>query len=483
MGKTTLDPDDWSLFRASAHKMLDAALNTMETVRSGRVWNPLPEEMKAALTSDIPEAGIDHETLRKNLSDLLPYGVGNTHPRFFGWVHGAGNPGNIFAEITAAAMNANLGGRDHGAIYVEKQVIGWCRKLMGFPEDASGLIVSGTSMATIIALKVARDKRMGFECRQSGIAGRALVGYASAQAHSCIGRAFDLLGLGTESLRKIPCDAHFRIDLGALQEAIQKDRSQGFEPFVVIGTAGSVNVGAIDNLNALADLSAEENLWLHVDGAFGATAILSKEIRGRLAGLERSDSLAFDFHKWLHVNYDAGCVLVRSGEAHLRSFSGRPEYLTGTGQGLAAGSPWPVDFGPELSRGFRALKIWAHILEHGVEKLAEAINENCTQASYLGKRIQELSSFELLAPVTLNITCFRYVDETVPDLDELNKNIVITLQETGIAAPSTTMLNGKLAIRVNITNHRTELKDLDLLLNETKKIGDLLVTKQSNTSQ
>lgn len=476
MGKTTLDPDDWSLFRASAHKMLDDALNTMESVRDGRVWNPLPEEMKAALESDIPEAGIDHETLRKNLAELLPYGVGNTHPRFFGWVHGAGNPGNIFAEITAAAMNANLGGRDHGAIYVEKQVIGWCRKLMGFPEDASGLIVSGTSMATIIAMKVARDQRMGFESRTTGVGGRTLVGYASAQAHSCLGRAFDLLGLGSESLRKIPCDENFRMNSAALLETIKHDRTQGLEPFVVIGTAGSVNVGAIDDLNALADIAQKEKLWLHVDGAFGATAILSEDVRERLAGMERADSLAFDFHKWMQVNYDAGCVLIRSGDAHLRSFSGRAEYLKGAGRGLAAGSPWPVDFGPELSRGFRALKVWAHLLEHGVEKLGAVISENCSQATYLGKRIEASDKFELLAPVTLNIICFRYVSELVNDLNDLNREIVITLQERGIAVPSTTLLNGQLAIRVNITNHRTELQDLDLLLEEAERIGDELVS-------
>nr|WP_232371171.1 pyridoxal-dependent decarboxylase [Desulfogranum marinum] len=435
--------------------------------------------MKAALQSDLPITGISAEELCRKLEDLLPYGVGNTHPRFFGWVHGAGNPGGILAEITGAAMNANLGGRDHGAIYVEKQVLEWCRQMMGFPEDSSGLIVSGTSMATIIALKAARDQRLGFECRKKGVGRFVLVGYASAQAHSCLGRAFDLLGIGSDSLRKIPCDANFRMDLGALKKAIEKDRAQGKTPFVVIGTAGSVNVGAIDDLETLSDIAALENLWLHVDGAFGATAILSSEIRDRLAGIERADSLAFDFHKWLHVNYDAGCVLVRSGEVHLKTFSGRPEYLLEAGQGLAAGNPWPVDYGPELSRGFRALKIWTHFLEHGTDKLAQAIEENCLQASYLKKKIQDSSTLELLAPVTLNIVCFRHDSENGKNVDELNKEIVITLQEKGIAAPSTTILNGKLAIRVNITNHRTELRDLDLLVEEVEKIGSTLISNKS----
>ncbi|WP_163340621.1 pyridoxal-dependent decarboxylase [Desulfopila sp. IMCC35008] len=471
MGKTTLDPEDWGAFRSSAHKMLDDALDKMESARDGRVWNPLPEKMKAALQSEIPKQGLGIDELRQKLADLLPYGVGNTHPRFFGWVHGAGNPGGILAEMTAAAMNANLGGRDHGAIYVEKQVVEWCRQMMGFPAGASGLIVSGTSMATIIALKVARDQRFNFTCRQEGLSGRRLVGYASSQSHSCLGRAFDLLGLGAAALRRIECDHNFRMDTAELEETITRDRARGLVPFVIVGTAGSVNVGAIDDLQTINMIAEREDLWLHVDGAFGATAVLSKDLKGRLAGLEQADSLAFDFHKWLHVNYDAGCILVRSGESHLRSFSGRPEYLAGEGQGLAAGSPWPVDFGPELSRGFRALKVWAHLLEHGVEKLGRAINENCVQAAYLAEKITASSLFELAAPVTLNIVCFRYVSESVNDQDELNRSIVINLQNKGIAAPSTTILRGKLAIRVNITNHRTECGDLDLFFEETAKIA------------
>lgn len=478
MSKSMLDPEDWNLFRSTAHEMLDNALDKMESARDGRVWNPLPEEMKESLQTDLPVTGVGLEALHRKLSDLLPYGVGNTHPRFFGWVHGSGNPGNILAEITAAAMNANLGGRDHGAIYVEKQVLEWCRRMMRFPEGSSGIIVSGTSMATIIAMKVARDQRLGLECRKEGVSQPGLVGYASAQAHSCLGRAFDLLGLGSDSLRRIPCGRDFRMDLGALRSAIEEDRLRGLVPFAVIGTAGSVNVGAIDDLKTLADIAAKEKLWMHVDGAFGATAILSDRVRGQLEGLEHSDSLAFDFHKWLHVNYDAGCVLIRSGEQHLQSFSGRPEYLMGAGQGLAAGSPWPVDFGPELSRGFRALKIWAHLLEHGVEKLGEAISENCAQAEYMGKKVAEFDQLELLAPVTLNIVCFRYVSEFVNNLDELNRTIVVTLQAKGIAVPSTTILNGKLAIRVNITNHRTEFRDLDLLLEAALEIGNTLVMEK-----
>lgn len=463
---TSLDPSDWEAFHNDAHGLLDAAIDQMKTAREGRVWTPLPDEMKSSLTSPIPNKPAATNEIADRLSALLPYGVGNTHPRFFGWVHGSGNPGGVMADIVAAAMNANLGGRDHGAIYVERQVIDWARQMMGFPEGSSGLITSGTSMGTIVALKVARDKRLNFASRSRGVNGAGLVGYTSEQAHSCIARAFDMLGLGSDALRKIPVNSDFRMDLSVLKTRVKADRAAGLTPFAVIGTAGSVNVGAIDDLSAIADIAAAENLWFHVDGAFGATGILSDHVRPMLKGMERADSLAFDFHKWLHVNYAAGCVLVRDSAAHLRTFSERPEYLTGAERGLAAGAPWPVDYGPELSRGFIALKIWAHLLEHGTEKLGCSITENCKQARLLASLIDKHPELILLAPVNLNIVCFSFGHS-----DARNEEIVLQLQEKGLAVPSTTTINGQLAIRVNITNHRTTDADMQFLIDQVISIG------------
>ncbi len=477
MPDPTLDPADWGALRDAAHDLLDRSLDRLQSARDGRVWTPLPDGMKAGLKAGLPAEGMQHFELAERLASLLPYGVGNTHPRFFGWVHGAGNPGGVLAEIVAAAMNANLGGRDHGAIYVEKQVLDWCRAMMGFPTDSGGLIVSGTSMATIIALKAARDARIGPDSRTKGAGGVRLTGYASAQAHSCVARAFDMLGLGSDALRIVPCLDDFTMDLRALRGMIAEDTRSGLTPFALIGTAGSVNLGAIDDLAGLADIAANKGLWFHVDGAFGATAILSDRVRPRLKGMERADSLAFDFHKWLHVNYDAGCVLIRDRDAHLRAFSERPDYLAPSARGLAAGNPWPVDFGPELSRGFRALKIWAHLLEHGTDKLGAAITRNVEQAAWLGAKIDDTPGLELLAPATLNIVCFRYTADGTADPDALNEAIVIALQESGTAAPSTTRINGKLAIRVNLTNHRTTRPDLDLLLSEVLRLGGELGTQ------
>jgi glutamate/tyrosine decarboxylase-like PLP-dependent enzyme len=468
---TTLDPKDWEAFSRRAHDMLDRALDKMRTAREGPVWRAPGDALHAEFDAPLPPDGIGGEAVSARIEALLPYGVGNTHPRFFGWVHGSGTPSGLIPDIAAVAMNANLGGRDHGAIAVEKQVVRWCREMFGYPEEASGLIVSGTSLATLVAIKVARDKALNFAPRRAGVDGARLTGYTSVATHSCVAQAFDILGLGSDALRSLPVTNNHQIDLDALRAAIARDRAQGCTPFVVIGTAGSVDLGAIDDLDALADIARDEGLWYHIDGAFGALAILSDAIRPRLKGIERSDSLAFDFHKWLHVTYDAGFVLVRSEEAHRHSFAERPDYLQGAERGLAAGNPWPVDYGPELSRGFRALKIWAQLAEHGPRKLGAAITANCEQAQYLGRRVADDPALELLAPVMLNICCFRYVVLDHPDLDALNDEIVVELQCQGIAAPSTTTVSGKRAIRVNLTNHRTRLADLDLLLQEIHRIG------------
>lgn len=471
-----LDPENWDNFRATAHKMLDASIDRLANAREGRVWTPFPDSKKAEYSDAVPEHGSSSADVQTALGELLPYGVGNTHPRFFGWVHGSGSAASMLGEIAAAGMNANLGGRDHGAIYVERQVIDWARRIMGFPEGSSGLIVTGTSMATIVAMKVARDQRLGLGVRKSGIGAQKLVGYASAQAHSCMPRAFDMLGLGADAMRKVPCNANYEMDLDALRRMIRQDRAEGLEPFCVVGTAGAVNVGAIDDLTAIADIAATEDLWFHVDGAFGATAVLSDRVRPSLAGMERADSLAFDFHKWLHVNYSAGCVLIRDGEAHRYSFADRPEYLHGADAGLASGDYWPVDYGPELSRGFLSLKIWTQLKHYGTERLGAAITRNCEQAQYLAEQIRQVPELELLAPVALNIVCYRF-RAAEGDLDALNDRIVIAMQESGVAVPSTTRIDGKLAIRVNLTNHRTRNSDLDLLLAETLRLGAKLSAK------
>lgn len=470
----TLDPKDWPAFRKAAHDMLEASLDKMQAARQGQVWTAVPDAIKENIDTALPKTGMPAADIKRELEAILPYGVGNTHPRFFGWVHGAGAPDGVLPEIAAAAMNVNAGGRNHISPLIERQVVAWSAQMMGMPDTTSGLVTSGTSMATIIALKTARDKADD-QAAQKGTQGGKLIGYTSAQTHSCVARAFDILGLGKDALRVIECNSDFEMNLEALSRAISSDRAAGLTPFVIIGTAGAVNMGAIDDLEALADIAASEDIWLHIDGAFGATAHIGKTAKSRLTGLARADSLAFDFHKWLQVNYEAGCVLIADKAAHRAAFAGRAAYLRGTNsdRGLAGGAFWAVDYGPELSRGFRALKVWAHLKTHGVEALGQVIDRNIAQAKYLESLINASDKLEMLAPVPLNICCFRYRFEG-GDNDALNEELVIRLQESGIAVTSTTLINGQLAIRVNFTNHRTRKSDVDILVGAIKKIGDEL---------
>ena len=240
-------------------------------------------------------------------------------------------------------------------------------------------------------------------------------------------------------LRKIPIDEAFRINLDSLSEQIEADRTAGDRPFCVIGTAGTVNTAAVDDLAGLAEIFTNEKLWFHVDGAFGSLAIMSNELKPKLRGIERADSIAFDLHKWMHVPYDAGCILIRDSDLHRASFSMRPVYLSQLPR-HAGGQDWPCEFGLELSRGFRALKIWFALKEHGSLQFGQLISQNCAQARYLAEAVACEAKLELLAPVSLNIVCFRYRASQMEEaeLDTLNEGIVEDIQEAEIAAPSTT---------------------------------------------
>jgi glutamate/tyrosine decarboxylase-like PLP-dependent enzyme len=465
----SLDPEDWPRLRAVAHQALDEALEFLRSVRERPAWRAVPEPVQAELAESLPVEPQDLERVYSDFRRLvLPYPLGNIHPRYFGGVTGAGLPSGIVADVMASAMNSNCGGRVHSGLYVERVVIDWCRAVFGFPSGSSGLLVTGSSMANLVGLTVARNARAGGDIRARGLQGRPkpLVLYTSTEAHHSVARAVEILGLGRDALRGVAVDADFRLDSAALRKAIADDRKAGLQPFCVVGTAGTVNTGAIDDLETLADVCRSEDLWFHVDGGFGALAVLSEARRPRLAGLDKADSLAFDFHKWMHVQYDAGCLLVRDGESHLSAFSMFTEYLHSTRRGLTGGGVWPSDLGPELSRGFRALKVWFALKQHGAAAFGRAIEKNCRQAEYLAGRIRRTPGAELMHEPSLNIVCFRFRPESwdEADIDRLNQDIVVQLQESGIAAPSTTRIGGRLAIRVNLTNHRTRREDLDLFL-------------------
>ncbi len=404
---------------------------------------------------------------------IEPYAVDNRHPRFFGWVHGAGTPVGVIAELLAAGMNANVGGRDHAAVEVERRVIGWWCEVFGFPAGASGILTTGTSMANLIGVLVARRRALGDGVRAQGLGGARLRGYTSREAHASLARAFDVAGLGSDALRPVAIDAHRRLDVAAVRAAIAADRARGETPFLIAGTAGSAGTGAVDDLGALADVARDEGLWFHVDGAFGALAQLAPSERALLAGIERADSLAFDLHKWLHVPYDCGAVLVRDGDLHAATFADHAPYLARATRGTAAGEPWFTDFGPELSRGFRALKVWFALKTFGLDALGASIASRCALARRFAERVAAEPECELLAPATLNIVCFRSVPAHVAphDRDAHNAALAIALQERGIAVPSTTRVDGALALRLNVMNHRTTAADLDVTLASVREFA------------
>lgn len=452
-----IDPADPEAFRRAFHELADACLDRVAQARE-LPWIAKPADMAetVALVSDEPGLG-EAELFAMMRGEVMPYATGNTHPRFFGWVHGTGQPVGVAAEMVAAAMNSNLGGRDHGAMAVEQAVIDWSQRQAGLPEGASGVLTTGTSQATILALSAARMKLFGDAVRKDGIAGLGRIRvYSVTGAHACIEKAMEVMGHGSRAVRHIPQGPDGAMDMEALEAAIAEDRAARILPMAVVGTAGSVNTGTFDRLDAIAGLCGREGLWFHVDGAFGFWAVLAEDPwRELVRGVDRADSIAADFHKWIGVPYDCGMVLMRDGDLHRRTFSTRPAYLEGQGAGVGGGETWFTDYGLELSRGFRALKVWAAIKAAGVPALSATISDNCRQAALMAELVEVSEVLELAQPVQANVCCFY--------LKRGEASAVATaLQLSGEAVFSTTTLNGRECLRAAIVNHRTTEEDIRL---------------------
>ena len=474
----TLDPQDWEELRSLGHRMLDDMVDYLRDVRDRPVWQPPTAAARAVIAGPLPRDPSTAESVYDDFREaILPFPTGNIHPRFWGWVMGTGTPFAMLADMLASGMNAHVAGYEQAASHVERQALDWLKELVGFPLSAGGLLVGGGTMANLLGVATARHALAGFDVRAVGLQGDhpRLVLYASTETHSWVQKAAELLGIGTANLRRVDVDADFRIDLDALRATIAADRAAGRRPFCVVGSAGTVNTGATDDLVALRDICDDEGLWFHVDGAFGALAALSPAHRDLVAGLDSADSLAFDLHKWMYLPFEAGCVLVRDAAAQRAAFTLTPSYLRPVGRGPAAGPMEFADIGLDLSRGFRALRVWMSLRHHGSDAFGRLIGQNIEQARYLAELVRAEPELELLAPVAMNVVCFRYVppgsDSIGSDLDARNTEVLLRLQESGVAVPSSTSIGGRFAIRVAITNHRSRREDFALLVSEVLAHG------------
>ncbi|MET8333521.1 aminotransferase class V-fold PLP-dependent enzyme [Streptosporangium canum] len=461
--------------RRAAGRAADLMADHFGHIREEPVWRPVPAEDRLWLTAQrLPETGRALDELVEDVrSRVMRHPMGNGHPRFFGWVNSPPSPAGVLVEPLAAALNPSCAGGEHAGPLLERTVVRWLADLVGYPHPpGGGLLTSGASMATIVCLAAARQRAAlqdGWDAREEGLSGRPpLVLYVSAEGHSCLRKAAELLGLGSRQVRTVPVDAAYRMDVGTLRSMIAEDVAAGLRPFCVAASAGTVNTGAVDPLDEIADVAAENRLWFHIDGAYGAFGVLAGGAAPRYAGMDRADSLALDPHKWLGVPVGCGCALLRDPASARAAFSLVPAYLHDEN---ADELGWFSEYGPEQTRPFRALKAWATMSHLGRQGVGRLVNHTAGLARTLAAMVDDSGDFELLAPVTTSITAFRYrpAPEITGDrLDALNRAVPAAVQRRGGAFITGTRLGTDDALRACFLHPATTEDDLAVLLAEIR---------------
>ena len=482
---------DWSAERGRG--FVDATADIWQEVLAGMRERPVAsritaEQVRDAVAIPVPDEPMAERDVIAYLREVaLTWSMYPGHPGFMAYVSGAGTVPGSAADLLASGLNMNPGGWLLGpaATEIELHLCRWfARDVFGLGPAAGGELTSGGAMATMIGLKVARDQRAGWDVRREGVAAGPPLGlYLSTETHVVSDRAADTLGLGAANVRHIAVDDGYRMRVDELRAQIARDRERGIHPIAVVGTAGTVSTGAIDPLDDLAQVCADEGLWLHVDAAYGGPAMLADDLRPQLAGIERADSVAFDPHKWLYTPHSGGCLLVRDMEVLRESFDAYAAYTVqdkdATGHGIDLGR-----YGPSFSRGFWSLRVWVSLLAHGRDAYARRISHDAALARYLGARVEERDDFELCAPVGLSIACFRFIPPGLPaDLDAdareaylsaLNQRIMTGIQLDGRVFCSNAILEGRFTLRVCIVNFRTEADEMDLVLDVAAELGTQL---------
>ena len=454
LGRAALD---WALKYFSEQSTLPVYPTVSASELTARLSHPLPTEPQ------------DRESVLSELEEIAKYGRHNGHPRMFGYVQSSGSFAGVIGDFLASALNQNVTSwrSAPAATTIEHQVIEWLKTMVGFDPKGEGILLSGGSFANCAGVAAALRASTDIDLNQRGVA--ALPGppriYTSAVTHMSLPKAASMLGVGKDAIVRIPVDREFRMDVAALGRQLASDRAQGFHQVCVVATAGDVNTGAIDSLDAIADVCSDAGLWLHVDGSYGALAAQSPHVNGAMAALNRADSLALDPHKWLYAPLDAGCLLVKDGAALRRAFSEGAGYIDVVAdREMSEFAYW--DHSPELSRRFRALKIWFVLKLHGTRALQAAIDDNIAAARHLAQLIDASDDFERLAPVPLSIVCFRYKKKD----DDFNKRLMVEVQRDGDSYLSNAIIDGRFALRACIVNFRTQLEDMERLLAAIRRV-------------
>jgi aromatic-L-amino-acid decarboxylase len=475
--------DELRAFRSAAHALVDGVVDHLTTLPSRQVWQPLPDALRQQLLGlPVPDqpAALD-ELVESALRDVMPHAMGNGHPAFFGWVNPPPSLAGVMASLAAAAMNPSVVSGDHADVHLERAVVRWLAELVGFPHrPGAGLLTSGGSAATIVCFAGARSRALraaGHDVRRDGLAAAPqLIGYVPAEAHTCVQRALELLGLGSGATREVPLEGG-RLDDNALRASIAADRASGALPALLVGSAGTVNAGAIDPLDALAEVAAAEDLWFHVDGAYGAFGVLDPAIAGRYQGMEQADSLVLDPHKWLGVPVDSGCALVRRGDDLRDAFSLVPPYLR---QDADAPVGTFAEYGLEQTRPFRALKTWATIAARGRAGLAAQVARANALARELATLVEREPELELAAAPETSIVAFRARPAgcSPARLDEVNRALPEAVQTRGRAFVTGTVFGGRETLRACILHPDTSSEHLATLVAEVVATAHGLVAAE-----
>jgi glutamate/tyrosine decarboxylase-like PLP-dependent enzyme len=466
-----LNPSDDEI-RAWGDSALKLVRSYLGDLRERKVHREMTAaEIRDHLDTTLPLEGSDFESLLRVFREtIIPFSRQNAHPRMFGYVQSPGTPLAAFADLLASTLNSNLTvWRSAPApVELERLTIDWIRQILGFDSDAGGLLMSGGSMANLSALASARNARCRFPDRKLRL-------YTSTETHFSISKAAGLLGIGRENVCHIAVDEDFKIRLDALVAQITADLAAGYQPLCVVANAGTVNTGAIDPLREIREIANRHQLWMHVDGSYGAFAILAPGAKASLTGIEQADSVALDPHKWLYLPVDVGCVIYRRPDQARGAFAHDAEYTRVIGGGADESFAF-WDYGPELSRRFRALKVWMLLKGVGLQSLGEAIEQNLACARHLESLVQASDDFEMAAAVGLSIFCFRHVpallqDASAQTIDAWNERLLIALQHDGSSYLSNTTLGGRFALRGCVLNYRTTLRDMEILLDDLRRVG------------